>query len=65
MVAALREVRLLHAQQLRMANKLAFPAQMRLLPPWTLGIVRGPAVRGGKGSDVPPDERIAIGYDVM
>lgn len=65
LTSALREVRLLHAQQLRMASRMAYPPTMRYLAPWALGIIRGPALRGGKGSDVPPDERIAIGFDIM
>ena len=45
-------------------NALVFPAGLRHLAVWTLGITKLPALRGG-ARDVSPDERSAQGLEVM
>ncbi|KAL6763866.1 COP-II coat subunit [Haematococcus lacustris] len=59
-----KEFKLLNASLLRGSNKLAYPESLRYLPIYCLGVVKSAALRGG-AKDVNPDERMAVGYDMM
>jgi len=64
---ALREYRLAASGGGRGApphTALLLPAGLRHLPVWTLGVAKCGALRGG-ARDVAPDERAAVGHDIM
>ncbi len=52
------------AVQHRTSNRLLFPESLRLLPLYTLAICKSLALRGGYG-DTTPDERSAMGFEIM
>lgn len=59
----------MHAAQARGSspiphNALIFPPALRLLPIWALGALKTAALRGTV-RDVPTDERISVGFDVI
>ena len=69
LVLALREYRSVHVAQARGGqpiphNGLIFPPALRYLPIWALGALKTAALRGTV-RDVPTDERIAVGFDVI
>jgi protein transport protein SEC24 len=61
---SLREYRNMFAVQHRTSNRLLFPESLRLLPLYTLAICKSLALRGGYG-DTTPDERSAMGFEIM
>jgi protein transport protein SEC24 len=64
LVRSLREYKNLFAVQNRTMNRLIYPESLKLLPLYTLGIIKSLALRGGFG-DCTPDERSAMGYEIM
>lgn len=64
LVRSLREYRNLFSAQNRTSNRLIYPESLKLLPLYTLGIIKNLALRGGFG-DCTPDERSAMGYEIM
>ncbi|KAK9794070.1 hypothetical protein WJX73_006515 [Symbiochloris irregularis] len=69
LVLALREYRAVHSAQARGGpavphNGLIFPPAMRYLPLWSLGALKTAALRGTV-KDVPTDERISVGFDII
>jgi protein transport protein SEC24 len=64
LVRCLREYRNLFSAQHRTINRLIYPESLKLLPLYTLGILKNLALRGGFG-DCTPDERSAMGYEMM
>ncbi|KAG0585748.1 hypothetical protein KC19_2G035200 [Ceratodon purpureus] len=64
LVRSLREYRNLFSVQNRTSNRLIYPESLKLLPLYTLGILKNVALRGGFG-DCSPDERSAMGFELM
>lgn len=65
LVALLKEYRLINASALRQPGaRLIYPPNLRLLPLWTLGLLRSAGLRGG-GKDVNADERMAVLHWLM
>ena len=64
LVRSLREYRNLFSVQNRTINRLIYPESLKLLPLYTLGIIKNLALRGGFG-DCSPDERSAMGFELM
>lgn len=64
LVRSLREYRNMFAVQHRTSNRLIFPESLKLLPLYTLAICKNLALRGGYG-DCSPDERSAMGFEIM
>jgi len=64
LVRSLREYRNLFSVQHRTSNRLIYPESLKLLPLYTLGIIKSLALRGGFG-DCTPDERSAMGFEMM
>lgn len=54
----LQECKSLHASHFRTASRLGYPKQLRYMLPWTHGLLRSAALRGG--ADVNADERCAL-----
>ncbi|GMH36590.1 hypothetical protein BSKO_04463 [Bryopsis sp. KO-2023] len=63
LVSGMREYRVMHSTHFRGVNKLIYPDSLRFLPLWVLGVMKCGALRGA--ADVQPDERVAIGYEVI
>ena len=63
-VRSLREYRNLFSVQHRTSNRLIYPESLKLLPLYTLGIIKSVALRGGFG-DCSPDKRSAMGFEMM
>eukprot|EP01025_Chloroclados_australasicus_P004026 TRINITY_DN1096_c0_g1_i2.p1 TRINITY_DN1096_c0_g1~~TRINITY_DN1096_c0_g1_i2.p1 ORF type:complete len:1056 (+),score=152.01 TRINITY_DN1096_c0_g1_i2:251-3418(+) len=59
-----KEFRIMHAQHFRAPNQLAFPPNLKYLPAWTLGATKCAALRA-HGRDSIPDERVAVGFEIM
>ena len=64
LVRSLREYRNLFSVQHRTSNRLIYPESLKLLPLYTLGIIKSVALRGGFG-DCSPDKRSAMGFEMM
>ena len=54
----LQECKSLHASHFRATARLGYPRQLRYMLPWTHGLLRSAALRGG--ADVNADERCAL-----
>ncbi len=59
-----KEFRLIHSSSVRQPNRLIFPEALRYLPLWSLAATKCAALRGG-AREVSPDERIAVGHELM
>ncbi|KAL3141459.1 hypothetical protein ABBQ32_005024 [Trebouxia sp. C0010 RCD-2024] len=63
----MQEYRSMHKQNTRGQlphNQLLYPESLRYLALWVLGLLKSSALRGG-ARDVPPDERILAGFEIM
>lgn len=63
-VQALKEFRATAGRQAQTFNRLIFPESMRLLPLYTLAMMKCGALRGGP-QDVTLDERCSLIFDIM
>ena len=63
-VNVIKEYRMMYSAHLHAHNKLIFPEALKLLPLFTLGMMKCPALRGG-ANDVMADERSAVGYEML
>lgn len=64
LVRSLQEYRKLFSVQHRTSNRLIYPESLKLLPLYTLAIIKNMALRGGFG-DCSPDQRSAMGFQIM